>query len=138
MIDRCRMVGLLRDYVNYQHAGAEVDSNDAARWPNPLGGNEAVETGTATQVKDCQSLTKLCLKGNAPARFVASLRRVTATGQDAACSLAGGGDGGGMEPNNFQQVQRTLNRIGDDIALRCLRHVEKSYHDAAENNKEAR
>src|SRR5260370_540360 len=47
-----------------QHGRTEIDSDDAARWPNPPSGNEAGETGAETQVEARQSLTKLGLKGN--------------------------------------------------------------------------
>lgn len=70
-----------------------------------------------------------------PSDFLAALRQLTAPGQESVCTLAGGADGGGMEPNRFQQAKERLRRAGDRTALQCLGHLEKGNQQAAENNK---
>jgi hypothetical protein len=71
-----------------------------------------------------------------PSDFAARLRQLSTPAQESVCTLAGGSDGGRMEPSKFQQVQQRLRRIGDDVALQCLRHLENSNRQAEENNKE--
>ena len=73
-----------------------------------------------------------------PTDFMASLRRLDSSGRNAVCTLAGGGDGGGMDPSDFEQSQQNLKRVGNSIASDCLRHLENSYREAEESNKDAR
>lgn len=70
-----------------------------------------------------------------PSGFLAALRQLAAPAQESVCTLAGGADGGGLEPSRFQQAKERLRRAGDRVALECLRHLEKGNQQAAENNK---
>jgi hypothetical protein len=59
-----------------------------------------------------------------PSRFIAEVRRLDAPTQKEVCWLAGSGDGGGMA-GDLDRARRGLKRIGDEVALRCLREVEE-------------
>ncbi len=72
----------------------------------------------------------------APSAFLSGIRRLDASHQKAVCTLAGGGDGGGIMPETLEAGRRHLRRGGDDVGLRCLRDFETASREADEANRQ--
>jgi len=56
--------------------------------------------------------------------FLDAIRPFSASEQKTICYLAGSADGAGMASKDVSRARHDLKRIGDSVALRCLRQVE--------------
>lgn len=65
------------------------------------------------------------LKTNAAA-LVDRLKSVDQRGQNGACRLAGRTDGSGINSDDLNKVAAQMQKIGGDIASRCLRQIEEA------------
>jgi hypothetical protein len=61
-----------------------------------------------------------------PAKFLRSLEPFPIATQNSICGLAGAGDGGGIAQETLQKARKRLKAVGSEVALRCLRQVEKA------------
>lgn len=75
---------------------------------------------------------------SAPAAFIGTLQHFSIASQTAVCSLAGGGDGGGMNRVAFKQAHHTLIQVSNTTASQCLHHLAAAHKQAKAESKSSR
>jgi hypothetical protein len=75
---------------------------------------------------------------SAPAAFIATLQHFSIANQKAVCSLAGGGDGGGINRVAFKQAHHTLMQVSNTTASQCLHHLAAAHKQAKAESKSSR
>jgi hypothetical protein len=67
--------------------------------------------------------------------FLHAIQLLSSSTQQRLCGLAGSRDGGGMAPRELSTVRKQLRGIGDELAFRCLRAVERAVDQAKQSSE---